>query len=95
MGALAIATPSPAGPPGQPDIGYTPDHDNYLARTQRRFETEKLSNSIPPGFPTELQSSFVWDGNTLAESYDWNYVLTPADLEEIDAALAHFKCGYI
>ncbi len=88
----AVATRFATGPPGQPDISYLPDHDKYLARIKKRLETEKLDKSLPPGFPQKLESELVWDGNTLAESYDWNYVLTEADIEEIDAALKHFKC---
>ncbi len=92
MVAVAPQTPSRPGPPGQPDIEYTPNHDKYLERIKKRFETEKLDKSLPPGFPAKLGSELVWDGNTLAETYDWDYVLTTADLEEIEAALRHFQC---
>lgn len=81
-----------AGPVGQPDIAYTPRYENYKARTTHRIQTEKLVQSLPEGFPAKLDSDLVWDGNNLAESYDWNYHLTPADLAEIDEALKHFKC---
>ncbi len=88
---MPSTTPRP-GPPGQPDIDYAPDHDKYLARIKRRVETETLDKTLPPGFPQQLDSNLVWDGNTLAEIYDWNYRLTEADLAEIEAALGHFKC---
>ncbi|KAF6829600.1 TfdA family Taurine catabolism dioxygenase [Colletotrichum musicola] len=91
MAAAAVQAPSLPGPPGQPDIGYTPNHDNYLARVKRRHEQEKLENTLPEGFPQKLESQLVWDGNTLAEDYDWNYVLTEADKKEVDDALRHFK----
>ncbi len=80
-----------SGPPGQPDIEYTPNHDNYLQRAKRRRETESLAKSLPTGFPQELQSKLVWDGNDLVEAYDWNYHLSGEDLVEIDSALRHFK----
>lgn len=92
MATITLQAPSRAGPPGQPDISYTPDHDKYLARIQRRRETERLNKSLPPGFPTTVDSALVWDGNTLAETYDWNYVLGASEIEEIEAALLHFKC---
>ncbi|KAK3381750.1 hypothetical protein B0H63DRAFT_511500 [Podospora didyma] len=101
MATAAVETPQPRpGPPGQPDIGYAPDHDKYLARVKRRHETETLDKTLPDAFPEKLDSDLVWDGNTLAESYDWNYRLTEGDLEEIEAALKHFKSlgkplGYI
>ncbi|KAK0615557.1 hypothetical protein B0T17DRAFT_538472 [Bombardia bombarda] len=91
MATAAVQRPFASGPPGQPDIGYAPDHDNYLARIRRRQETEKLDKSLPPGFPQKLESELVWDGNNLEETYDWNYKLTEEDLEEVESALAHFQ----
>ena len=81
----------PSGPPGQPDIEYTPNHDKYLERAKRRRETEHLVKSLPTGFPQELQSKLVWDGNDLVEAYDWTYHLSEEDLDEIEYALRHFK----
>ena len=94
MGALD-EIPRPIGPPGQPDITYAPDHEKWVARAKTRQETEDLPTVLPAGFPQKLDSVLVWDGNTLAESYDWNYVLTPSDLEEIDRGLHHFKCKLV
>lgn len=91
MAAAAVQVPPRAGPEGQPDIDYTPDHIKYLARVTRR-QAEGLDKSLPPGFPQKLHSDLVWDGNNLAEHYNWNYILTEADLDEIEAALEHFKC---
>ncbi|GKT95330.1 tfdA family taurine catabolism dioxygenase [Colletotrichum tofieldiae] len=91
MAAAAVQAPSLPGPPGQPDIAYTPNHESYLARTTRRQEQERLEKTLPEGFPQKLESKLVWDGNTLAEHYDWNYVLTEADKKEIDEALNYFK----
>lgn len=83
------------GPPGQPDIGYTPDFDTYSARTKRRVETEQLSSELPEAFPKQLESELVWDPAALeASKYDWNYVLTKDDIAELRQALAHFKCMY-
>ena len=90
MSALSDLSPL-SGPPGQPDIGYTPDHDKYLDRARRRQETERLTKTLPPGFPSDVRSKLVWDGNDLAETYDWNYHLTEQDLEEIESALRHFQ----
>jgi hypothetical protein len=87
-------------PPGQPDIAYHPDWEKYQARTARRLETEDLPKTLPPGFPAELKGDLVWEGDTLAEKYDWTYVLSVGQLDEIDKALIHFKSlnlpfGYI
>ncbi|KAJ4321287.1 hypothetical protein N0V84_005421 [Fusarium piperis] len=98
--AAAVQPPLTTGPPGQPDIGYTPNVDKYLARVKRRQETEKFETTLPEGFPKELASDLVWDGKDLAAKYDWNYYLTEADIEEIDEALKNFRSlnlplGYI
>jgi hypothetical protein len=91
MSPAAITPPIPIGPVGQPDIQYLPDEIKYAARTKRRLATEDLPKTLPEGFPTKLDSDLVWDGKSLAESYDWNYHLSDKDLEEVEAALVHFK----
>ncbi|KAK5994101.1 Taurine hydroxylase-like protein SAT17 [Cladobotryum mycophilum] len=100
MAAVAVQPPAHRGPIGQPDIDYHPNYDTYLDRVKKRQETEKLERSLPEGFPTKLESELVWDGRTLAETWDWNYVLDESDLAEVDAAVKHFKSlnlgnGYI
>ena len=87
------STPAAQPPPGQPDIAYHPDWDKYQARTARRLQSEALPKTLPDGFPTELKGKLVWDGETIAEEYDWTYVLSASQLDEIDRALTHFKCG--
>lgn len=81
-----------AGPSGQPDIGYTPDPDKYLARVQRRLATERLERSLPEGFPTRLESDLVWDAQKVEGSYNWTYELNAAELEDIEKGLKHFQC---
>ncbi|PVI07016.1 Clavaminate synthase-like protein [Periconia macrospinosa] len=88
---MAIADLAKSGPAGQPDIGYTPDYKKYLARTERRLANETLSKELPPGFPKKLESDLVWDNTDIASRYDWTLQLSPADLEELDAALQQFK----
>ena len=73
-------------------LGYMPDHDQYLARGKRRQETEKLDQHLPDGFPPNLSGDLVWEGKSLAATYNWNYYLTAEDLDEINHALRHFKC---
>lgn len=87
-----MATAQVVSPPGQPDIGYTPDLDKYLARVKYRKEHEKLDTSLPPGFPAKLDSDLVWDGAEVEEKYDWTYELNAEELEDIENALRHFKC---
>ncbi|PSR83432.1 hypothetical protein BD289DRAFT_483356, partial [Coniella lustricola] len=89
--AASFSTPSAAAPPGQPDIEYAPDHAKYLARGRRRQQTEVLPKSVPEAFPKQLSGSLVWEGETLAENYDWTYVFNKDQLAEIDTAVKHFK----
>lgn len=78
---------------GKPDISYAPDLEKYQARTKRRLESEKLDLvTLPEGFPRKLESSFVWEGKGLEESYQWVYELSEEQVEEIEKALVHFKC---
>ncbi|PIA98661.1 hypothetical protein CB0940_03715 [Cercospora beticola] len=88
---MATAQVIRPGPIGQPDIDYAPNLDKYLARVARRKETEQLGNELPEGFPKELKSDLVWDGSTIAKEYNFVYELTAKDLDEIEAALVHFK----
>lgn len=90
----SFPTPTAAPPPGQPDIQYAPDYAKYEARGARRVQAEKLPTSVPEGFPDQLHGDMVWEGETLAETYDWTYVLNEGQLAEIDEAVKHFKCKH-
>ncbi|EMR72321.1 putative taurine catabolism dioxygenase protein [Eutypa lata UCREL1] len=91
MAATTFSTSAALAPPGQPDIVYAPDFGKFQARTERRQKTETLSKELPRGFPTELKGDLVWDGRTVAETYNWTYTLNPDQLAEIDRAVAHFQ----
>lgn len=79
------------GPPGQPDIAYTPNPETYRARVQRRLAKEDLPRTLPDGFPQKLESELVWDGATVSAEYEWSYQLTDHDVGEVHQALEHFK----
>ncbi|SMY28610.1 unnamed protein product [Zymoseptoria tritici ST99CH_1A5] len=83
MGSFEVLT--------QPTIGYSPDYDQYLARVQHRQQTETLPTTLPEGFPAQLKSDLVWDGSDIGSKYNWTYELSTNELEEIEAALSHFK----
>ncbi|KAI8954647.1 TfdA family taurine catabolism dioxygenase TauD [Xylaria longipes] len=78
-------------PPGQPDISYHPDFEKWQARVARRLQGGKLPTSLPEGFPEKLTGDLVWEGQTVADTYNWTYVLSSEHLAEIDRAVAHFK----
>lgn len=80
------------GPPGQPDIAYTPNLITYQQRVNRRLNTESLSREVPSGFPNKLTSSLAWESRNVTDHYNWSYELTDDDLVEVQQALHHFKC---
>lgn len=77
----------------QPDIGYTPDLDKYLARVKRRLENDPdaLEKSLPAGFPKQLVSDLVWEGETVGDKYEWAYELNAQQIAEIEEGLRHFQ----
>ncbi|KAH8171200.1 taurine catabolism dioxygenase tauD, tfdA family protein [Sarocladium implicatum] len=84
-------TPAARPPPGQPDISYAPDYDKWQARVASRLAEGNLRKDLPEGFPDQLTGDAVWDGTSLAETYDWTYILNEGQLAEIDRAVAHFR----
>ena len=92
LGLVSSTTPAAQPPPGQPDISYHPDWNKYQARVARRTQTENLPKTLPEGFPKELKGDLVWEGESLAQKYDWTYVFSADQLAEIDNAVTHFKC---
>lgn len=88
---MATATLFPSAV--QPDIAYAPDFAKYQARTKKRLATEKLEKQgLPAGFPSQLKSDFVWDGDSVKRTYEWIHELSVAEVAEIESALKHFKC---
>ncbi|KAF4955702.1 hypothetical protein FGADI_4395 [Fusarium gaditjirri] len=84
-------TVTAAPPPGQPDIAYAPNYENYQARTTKRLKEGNLPTSVPDGFPKQLTGDLVWEGDSVGQTYDWTYKLSEEQLREIDQALQHFK----
>ncbi|KAI8300586.1 Taurine hydroxylase-like protein SAT17 [Colletotrichum sp. SAR11_240] len=77
--------------PVQLDIQYAPDREKWQARVASRVQEPDLPKALPEGLPAQFKSDLVWEGSTLANDYDWTYVLSTEQLDELDAALAHFK----
>ncbi|KAI1144285.1 Clavaminate synthase-like protein [Hypoxylon sp. FL0543] len=88
---VTFVTPSAPAPPGQPDISYAPDYNKWQARAARRLKEGNLPTTLPEGFPAQLTGDLVWEGQSIANTYDWTYVLNAEQLDEIDRAVEHFK----
>ena len=91
MATVDVERLYPSVDAGQPDIGYAPNYDKYLARVQKRLASEELKRSLPPEFPAKLDSALVWNGKDIENDTDWLYHLSPEDLEEIEEGLQHFQ----
>ncbi|CAO1612576.1 unnamed protein product [Parajaminaea phylloscopi] len=93
--AAAVHNPvnvlGPAIPGQQPDIEYHPNPAKYQARAARRAQEADLPKSIPAGLPREFKGPMVWEGASIAQEYDWTFVLSPQHLDELESALAHFR----
>lgn len=90
-----ITAPAVPGPPGQPDISYVPDPQKWRARAEQRIKAGGLPKTVPDGFPEQLTGELVWEGDSVANEYDWTFVLNDRHLDEIDNAVKHFKCKSI
>ncbi|KAK6066228.1 TfdA family Taurine catabolism dioxygenase TauD [Seiridium cupressi] len=86
-----LLAPTVSGPPGQPDISYVPDPAKWRARADQRIKAGGLPKTVPIGFPEQLTGDLVWEGDSIAEKYDWTFFLNESHLEEIDRAVQHFK----
>ncbi|KAI1097553.1 Clavaminate synthase-like protein [Jackrogersella minutella] len=91
MATATFVTPAAIAPPGQPDISYAPDFGKYQARREKRIKSGGLPTELPKGLPQQLTGKLVWEGDSLAETYKWTYVLEPSQLDEIGLAVKHFK----
>lgn len=95
MSATVLSTSTTnSGPSGQPDISYVPDPSKWRARAAQRVKVGGLPSSVPEGFPKQLTGDLVWEGGSIAEIYDWTYVLDNSQLDEIDLAVTKFKCTF-
>ena len=77
--------------PSQPDISYHPSWENYVARRDRRVQTESLATTLPNGFPAKLYSPLVWEGTDFTDEAQWTLTLDDQQWIEIEEALAFFK----
>jgi hypothetical protein len=89
-----VVAPPVSGPPGQPDISYVPDPAKWRARAEQRIRAGGLPKTVPAGFPEQLTGDLVWDGRSIAETYNWTFVLSDVFLGEIDRAVKHFQCEF-
>lgn len=48
-------------------------------------------SSLPNGFPSVLDSPLAWTGQQLAHQSDYIHHLSEGEIQEIEAALQHFK----
>jgi hypothetical protein len=81
--------------PGFTCLPYYPNYDRWAAKLSSKGS---IDEALPHGFPCQLNSTLVWDGQNLplgehtsSDGTECVLQLTNSQLEEIDAALRHFQ----
>lgn len=79
-------------------LSYYPNREESAAQTSHRLQNEQIEDTLPDGFPAQLDSKMVWDRENFSlgehQSNDGTecvLVLDESQLAEIDAAVKHFQ----
>lgn len=79
-------------------LSYYPSREEFAARTSHRLQNEQIQDSLPNGFPAQLNSKLVWDRGSFSidehesnDGTDCVLALDEEQLAEIDAAVKHFE----
>lgn len=79
-------------PVTRPDIEWLPNYDTYQARVARLAQSRcDRPKTLPEGFPARVSSPRAWTGSDFSDPENYLVHLSFADVEEIKAALEHFK----
>lgn len=77
---------------GGPDIDWVPSFENFMARVGRLSKTQHVRTmALPPGFPERIEAPRAWAGQEFSEEKSYIYVLSEAEVKEIEEALDYFK----
>lgn len=71
-----------------------PTTDSKLLASHQDFklpDPPAEMSSLPNGFPSVLDSPLAWTGQQLARQSDYIHHLSETEIDEIEAALKHFK----
>ena len=72
-------------------ISYVLNFEEYQLCAKRRQAENDLPTSLPEGFPAQLYSPLVWEGNDFPDLSTWTYTLCSEEIDEITSALKHFQ----
>ncbi|KAK4449882.1 hypothetical protein QBC34DRAFT_462546 [Podospora aff. communis PSN243] len=76
----------------RPDIDWIPSYKVYKDRVARLAALElDRPTGIPKGWPTHVDTERSWSGSDFESEDEYAIKLTPDDITEIEAGLAHFK----
>lgn len=64
-------------------ISYVPSFEEYQLRARCRQAEEDLLTSLPEGFPAQLHSPLVWEGNNFSDPSTWTYSLCSGEIGKI------------
>lgn len=74
-----------------PNIDWIPSFENYMARVDRLSKSHARTTTLPPGFPERIEAPRTWTGHDFPEEKTYIYVLSEAEVNEIEEALGYFK----
>lgn len=76
----------------RPDIEWHPSFSTYQARVARLAQSaDSRPTELPEAFPAQIKSPRAWTGSDFADPELFLVRLSTEDIEELRAALAHFK----
>ena len=81
----------------RPSIRFHPSWEDYEARSKFLAvgRSETVKPCLPEGFPASIEGSRAWSARNLSDVSELIEVFCNDDVQELEAALAHFKgrCG--
>ncbi|KAK0714703.1 hypothetical protein B0H67DRAFT_489444 [Lasiosphaeris hirsuta] len=95
--ALGSVSPLPVAKTAQepiirPNIDWFPSYKVYKDRVDRLAALNpNRPTTVPEGWPTHIDAERAWSGSDFKSENDYVVQLSPEDIAEIDAGLAHFK----
>jgi hypothetical protein len=78
-------------------IPYYPNREEYEALARHHLQKEPMEGALPQGFPQQLTSEMVWEGQDISLDNRSNdgtkcvLLLDESQLKEIDTALRDFQ----
>lgn len=74
------------------DIDWYPSFEEYTARVEMLSKTRHTRpTTLPAGYPEVVNTPRAWTGSDFTDKSKYIYMLSEAEVKEIEAALSYFK----